>query len=244
MWAQVLAGSIDILCLSLTVVLCDARTSFPNARPRSLTADAKARTNKQADRGSSGRASARCTVFPGAVGDTRRRRRSMRKGRRRRRRRRRTGRLSPSEKPSTAKRGKEGLGPSSAAARAHTFRHYLGCPERHRLQGQGRVAPHLLRDNGRVCDGDVGALPDDQRGGVHAASERATSYPMVHAVGSFRRPLWQRAHLAHPPLERKLRLAHGVLVLLACQVEVVVFKGRSVALRQHDVGAGAGGAHQ
>mmetsp|Transcript_112880 Transcript_112880/g.302889 ORF Transcript_112880/g.302889 Transcript_112880/m.302889 type:complete len:201 (+) Transcript_112880:649-1251(+) len=200
MWAQVLAGSIDILCLSLTVVLCDARTSFPNARPRSLTADAKARTNKQADRGSSGRAS--------------------------------------------AKRGKEGLGPSSAAARAHTFRHYLGCPERHRLQGQGRVAPHLLRDNGRVCDGDVGALPDDQRGGVHAASERATSYPMVHAVGSFRRPLWQRAHLAHPPLERKLRLAHGVLVLLACQVEVVVFKGRSVALRQHDVGAGAGGAHQ
>ncbi|CAK0857557.1 unnamed protein product [Prorocentrum cordatum] len=202
MWAQVLAGSIDILCLSLTVVLCDARTSFPNARPRSLTADAKARTNKQADRGSSGRASARCT------------------------------------------RGKEGLGPSSAAARAHTFRHYLGCPERHRLQGQGRVAPHLLRDNGRVCDGDVGALPDDQRGGVHAASERATSYPMVHAVGSFRRPLWQRAHLAHPPLERKLRLAHGVLVLLACQVEVVVFKGRSVALRQHDVGAGAGGAHQ
>ncbi|CAK0857559.1 unnamed protein product [Prorocentrum cordatum] len=79
MWAQVLAGSIDILCLSLTVVLCDARTSFPNARPRSLTADAKARTNKQADRGSSGRASARCTVFPGAVGDTRRRRRSMRK---------------------------------------------------------------------------------------------------------------------------------------------------------------------
>ncbi|CAK0857562.1 unnamed protein product [Prorocentrum cordatum] len=193
MWAQVLAGSIDILCLSLTVVLCDARTSFPNARPRSLTADAKARTNKQADRGSS---------------------------------------------------GKEGLGPSSAAARAHTFRHYLGCPERHRLQGQGRVAPHLLRDNGRVCDGDVGALPDDQRGGVHAASERATSYPMVHAVGSFRRPLWQRAHLAHPPLERKLRLAHGVLVLLACQVEVVVFKGRSVALRQHDVGAGAGGAHQ
>mmetsp|Transcript_72286 Transcript_72286/g.204899 ORF Transcript_72286/g.204899 Transcript_72286/m.204899 type:complete len:200 (+) Transcript_72286:461-1060(+) len=199
MWAQVLAGSIDILCLSLTVVLCDARTSFPNARPRSLTADAKARTNKQADRGSSGRAS---------------------------------------------KRGKEGLGPSSAAARAHTFRHYLGCPERHRLQGQGRVAPHLLRDNGRVCDGDVGALPDDQRGGVHAASERATSYPMVHAVGSFRRPLWQRAHLAHPPLERKLRLAHGVLVLLACQVEVVVFKGRSVALRQHDVGAGAGGAHQ